>query len=132
MGELTKLPPRWNRRSTATNESATWQWRVVCESSSERRSPHSHYLLSSDCETRRVGLSEAVASLVVAVLPVTRQETGRLVRALKMIRLGARRRRSGARCWLEGACPPCRRDSSQSCRRGFSALGPASPDPTNE
>src|SRR5438128_5395736 len=49
-----------------------------------------------------------------------------------MIRLGARRRRSGARCWLEGACPPCRRDSSQSCRRGFSALGPASPDPTNE
>ena len=45
---------------------------------------------SSDCETRRVGLSEAVASLVVAVPHVTHQATGRRVRALRMIRPCAR------------------------------------------
>ena len=35
------------------------------------------------------------------VLPVTRHVTGRLVRALGMIRPGGGRRRSGARCWLD-------------------------------
>ena len=42
---------------------------------------------SRDGKTRRVGLSGTVASLVVAVPCVTRQETGRRVRALEMIRL---------------------------------------------
>jgi hypothetical protein len=41
--------------------------------------------LSSDCETCCVGLSGAIASLVVAVPGVTRQVTGRFVRALGMI-----------------------------------------------
>ena len=41
---------------------------------------------SCDCETRRVGLSGAVASLVVVVPCVTRRVTGRFVRALGMIR----------------------------------------------
>ena len=40
---------------------------------------------SRDCETRRVGLSGAVASLVVAVPRVTRQGTGRFGRTLGMI-----------------------------------------------
>src|SRR6266536_2698806 len=37
---------------------------------------------SGDCKSRRVGLSGAVASLVVVVPLVTRRVTGRLVRAL--------------------------------------------------
>ena len=41
---------------------------------------------SGDCETRRIGLSGAVASLLVAVPRVTHQVTGRCVRALRMIR----------------------------------------------
>jgi hypothetical protein len=41
---------------------------------------------SGDGKTRRVGLSGAVASLVVAVPCVTRQVTGRFVRALGMNR----------------------------------------------
>jgi hypothetical protein len=41
---------------------------------------------SGDGKTRRVGLSGAVASLVVAVPCVTRRVTGRRVRALGMIR----------------------------------------------
>jgi hypothetical protein len=61
----------------------------------------SRMVRSSDCETRLVGLSGAVASLVVVVSPVTHQVTGRLVRAFGMIRPGVRRRRSGARCWLD-------------------------------
>jgi len=40
---------------------------------------------SGDCETRRVGLSGVIASLVVVVPRVTRQVTGRCVRALLMI-----------------------------------------------
>ena len=40
---------------------------------------------SGDGKTRRVGLSGAVASLVVAVPCVTRRVTGRFVRALGMI-----------------------------------------------
>jgi hypothetical protein len=52
---------------------------------------------SGDGKTRRVGLSGAVASLVVAVPCVTRQVTGRRERAFGMICLRARRRRSGAR-----------------------------------
>jgi hypothetical protein len=40
---------------------------------------------SRDCETRRVGLSGVVASLVVAVPRVTRRVTGRVERALGMI-----------------------------------------------
>src|SRR6266511_5561290 len=43
-------------------------------------------LPSRDCKSRRVGLSGPVASLVVAVPRVTRQGTGRRVRALGMIR----------------------------------------------
>lgn len=43
---------------------------------------------SGDGKTRRVGLSGAVASLVVAVPRVTRRVTGRFVRALRMIRPG--------------------------------------------
>jgi hypothetical protein len=39
---------------------------------------------SSDCETGRGGLSGAIASLVVAVPCVTRQVTGRRVRAFGM------------------------------------------------
>ena len=46
---------------------------------------HAETPRSGDCETRRVGLSGAVASLVVAVLCVTLQATGRRVRALGMI-----------------------------------------------
>jgi hypothetical protein len=41
--------------------------------------------MSGDCETRLVGLSGAIASLVVAVPRVTRQVTGRFVCALGMI-----------------------------------------------
>jgi hypothetical protein len=40
---------------------------------------------SGDCETRWVGLSGAVASLVVVVPHVTRQGTGRFGRAFGMI-----------------------------------------------
>jgi len=46
---------------------------------------------SRDCETRRGDLSEAVASLVVAVPCVTRQVTGRRVRAF----LSTHARRAG-------------------------------------
>ncbi len=54
----------------------------------------------SVCETRWVGLSGAVASLVSSVSRVTLQGTGRFLRAFLMIRPRARRRRSGARSWL--------------------------------
>src|SRR5947199_9943055 len=43
-------------------------------------------LPSGDGKTRGVGLSGAVASLVVVVLRVTRRVTGRRVRAFRMIR----------------------------------------------
>src|SRR5512132_1552325 len=42
---------------------------------------------SGDCKSRRVALSGAVASVVVAVPRVTRRVTGRCMRALGMIRL---------------------------------------------
>jgi hypothetical protein len=46
---------------------------------------HAETTRSEDGKTRRVGLSGAVASLVVAVPCVTRRVTGRRVRALRMI-----------------------------------------------
>jgi len=46
----------------------------------------SGFLGSGDGKTRRVGLSGAIASLVVAVPRVTRRVTGRPVRALGMDR----------------------------------------------
>jgi len=45
---------------------------------------HAETTRSGDGKTRRVGLSGAVASLVVAVPRVTRRVTGRRVRALGM------------------------------------------------
>jgi len=49
-----------------------------------------------------------------------------------MIRLRVRRRRSGARCWLDQELVrPAGRDSLQSCRCGFRALRPAPLDPTS-
>src|SRR6266498_2963524 len=57
---------------------------------------------SGDGKTGRVGLSGAVASLVVAVPRVTRRVTGRRVACLgNELSACARRRRSGARCWLD-------------------------------
>src|SRR5215207_11224439 len=51
---------------------------------------HAETTRSGVCETRWVGLSGAVASLVVVVPHVTRQGTGRVVRALGMICLCVR------------------------------------------
>src|SRR6266540_4241603 len=57
---------------------------------------------SGDGKTGRVGLSGAVAGLVVAVPGVARRVTGRRVVCLgNELSACARRRRSGARCWLD-------------------------------
>src|SRR3990170_2852842 len=59
-------------------------------------------MLSGDGKTRRAGLSGVVASLVVAVPCVTRQVTWPPCACLgNGLSARVRRRRSGARCWLD-------------------------------
>src|SRR5207248_1365283 len=59
-------------------------------------------LSSGVCETRRVGPSGAVASLVLSVSLVTLLASGRVCACLRNDSSGcARQRRSGARCWLD-------------------------------
>ncbi len=90
-------------------------------------------MASAVCETRGVGLSGAVASLVVVVPHVTRQGTGRFVCLGNDFSVRARRRRPGACCWLDQE--PVRRlgrDSSQSCRAVSLHPDRRTPDPTSE
>ena len=103
-------PPAQTPRIGATTRqigASQTRGRNLCVASASTLARHRHLrpvlkaTASGDCETRRVGLSGAVASLVVVVPLVTRRVTGRFLRALGMICPGARRRRSGARCWLD-------------------------------